>query len=105
MENIRLLEKEFVKKGIVYKQFERNEEKGYYIYKCENLNYKDEYFEIFKIKLSKPDLRFNPNADYDLMELYPSDESFGKWAWCCSNMEIVQRVINNRINNNETSKI
>lgn len=105
MENIRLLEKEFTKKGIVYKQIERNEEKGYYIYKCENLNYKDEYFEIFKIKKQKPYELIAKDRDYDFVEIYPCDNSFGQWAWCCSNMEIVQRVINNKINNNETSKI
>lgn len=105
MKKIRLLEKEFTKKGIVYCQIERNEEKGYYIYKCERLDYKDTYFEVFKIITQKPNPFAKDKEDYDLVEVYPSDNSFGQWAWCCSNMEIVDKVINNKIDKPQTCEI
>lgn len=98
MENIRLLEKEFVKKGISYKQIERNEEKGYYIYKCENLNYKDEYFEIFKIKKQKSYELFAKYRDYDFVEIYPCDNSFSYWAWCCANENVLNMIIKEKFN-------
>lgn len=99
MEKIRLLEKEFTKKGIVYKQIERNEEKGYYIYKCQpEKNKYHTYFEIFKIKKQKPYELFAKDRDYDFVEIYPCDNSFGYWAYCCANENVLNMIIKEKFN-------
>ena len=30
----------------------------------------------------------------DEYEVYPSDESFGAWAWCCSTVKSVEKMLN-----------
>ena len=46
------------------------------------------YYEVFRYRVRKPD-KFHD----DEYECYPSDESFGSWAWCCSNKRELKRVI------------
>lgn len=54
---------------------------------------KDVYYEVFNLRLTK----MHPMAkDFDpeeRVEAYPSDESFGYWAWCCSNGKVVIKVL------------
>lgn len=46
------------------------------------------WYEIFKPKVHQP------NAYHDdEYEKYPSDEDFGKWAWCCSTPKSVEKIL------------
>lgn len=46
------------------------------------------WYEIFKYKVHQP------NAYHDdEYEMYPSDESFGSWAWCCSTPKSVEKIL------------
>lgn len=96
------LPKEFEKKGVRYTQLVRNlyditdadgnpSKDGYLIYKCENIEFGNVYFEVFRYRTAKP----HPysNEDYDLVELYPTDNVFGLYAWACSNLECVEKVM------------
>lgn len=86
---IKYLPKEFVKKGVKYTLLEKNE--VFVLYRCESIAYGYSYFEVFKPRMGKP----HPmsDEDYDLVELYPSDELFGIYAWACSNIECVKKVM------------
>ena len=46
------------------------------------------WYEVFKIRV-RPANRF---VD-DEFEAYPSDEDFGVWAWSCSNLDVVKKVL------------
>lgn len=50
-------------------------------------------FEVFKYKVKAPNKIIN-----DLYEVYPSSEDFGAWAWSCSNIKSVEKVLNNHFN-------
>ena len=79
---IKELPKEFEKKCIKYTQIEKND--TFVIYRCKNLEFEDEYFELFRYRLQPP----HPysDEDYDMIEAYPTDTQFGLYAWCCSNV-------------------
>ena len=47
-----------------------------------------QWYEVFKYQIHKPD-KFND----DFYEAYPSDTSFGLWAWSCSNKKVVEKVL------------
>ena len=87
--NLRELDKEFTKRGVNFKQEVKNDE--LVIYRCTNIETKDEYFEVFKYRTAKP----HPmdEGTWDLVELYPSDNAFGVWAWCCSSVPCVNKVL------------
>lgn len=88
------LKKEFTRGGgFRYRQVFKNHK--FAIYECEQTfdNGKTDFFyEIFKILVKKPDMFHN-----DEYEAYPSDESFGVWAWCCSDYGSVARVFEDNI--------
>lgn len=99
---LRELQKEFEKKGVKYFLFDKKESytqeengkyktEGYVIYKCSALSYKDKYFEVFKYRIAKP----HPHdvENWDMVELYPGDEQFGTWAWCCQNEESLKMIM------------
>ena len=99
---IKYLPKEFERKGVKYTQLVRNlydvtdidgkiKKEGYLIYKCEDIENEYSYYEVFKYRLTPQ----HPcsNEDYDMIESYPSDELFGTYAWCCSNVDIVKKVM------------
>lgn len=100
---LRLLPEVFEKKGVRYTQLnkivkefvEGSETKsdGIVIYKCENLEYNDVYYEVFRYRIALP----HPHdaEDWDMVEVYPSNESFGVWAWECANWSIVNKVLYN----------
>lgn len=99
---LRELQKEFKKKGIKYTQLLKKVKEyvnesgeitkdGIVIYKCLNFEYNDEYFEVFRYRIAKP--HPNDTNGWDMVELYPSDESFGSWAWCCSDRHCVQKIL------------
>lgn len=64
-------------------EFEKiRESENYYIYKKtdeEGIS----YFEVFEKKTIKKMIDFEKRLfSDDMTERYPSDESFGVWAWC-----------------------
>lgn len=102
---IRELQKEFKKRGILFTQIEKKAKhtidadgdiktSGYCIYRCSSLHYDDVYYEIFKYRLAKP----HPydKGDWDMVEVYPGDEQFGVWAWCCSTIEGVKKTMKDK---------
>lgn len=80
---------EFKKKGVSYKQIEKNER--YVIYQCTRDN--DTYYEVFKYTVKNYPSYFSNGNKYKYAECYPSDEEFGKWAWCCNTMNRVKAMI------------
>lgn len=74
----------FLKNGNRYTQVYRNDDMALYLVDNEH----DWYYEVFKIKVYKPNKYVN-----DEYEKYPGDECFGNWAWCCSNRESLERVL------------
>lgn len=99
---LRELQKEFEKKGVKYTQINKTikaninekEDKAYdgiVIYKCYNLSYHDEYFEVFRYRIAKPHPYDAEN--WDMVELYPSDEAFGVWSWSCSDIDSVKKIV------------
>ena len=80
----------FVKRGKSYTQIYRDEEMA--LYRVNNEH--GCYYEVFRIKISKPNDFVN-----DEYERYPGDESFGDWAWCCSNRKSLEKIMNREFPN------
>lgn len=100
---LRELQKEFTKKGVKYTLLQKEvwdavdgdgklKKDGYVIYECFNEEYKDTYYEVFRYRIGKP----HPmdTGDWDMVELYPSNEQFGILAWSCSDLNRVKYVMN-----------
>ena len=80
---IRLKER-FMKRGKRYTQVYRDDDMALYL-----VNNKHEcYYEVFRIKISKPNDFVN-----DEYERYPGDECFGDWAYCCSNRKSLEKML------------
>lgn len=47
-----------------------------------------EFTEVFRIKVYPPN-KFHPES----FEKYPNDESFGSWAWCCSSLPSLKKIL------------
>lgn len=86
------LREKFSKKGVEYTQLFKDND--LVIYRCSYLF--DVYYEVFRYKVHKSDIYHD-----DEYEMYPCDEQFGLWAWCCSNIDIVRKVIRKHFNNRE----
>jgi predicted transcriptional regulator YdeE len=85
------LKKEFNKKGNRhFKQLEKTEQYALYEVTAKNDDATDVYYEIFQMRYHKPD-RFHD----DEFEVYPSDEDFGVWAWCCNTKERARKKLLN----------
>ena len=80
------LKKDFTKNGVHYQQLMKNEQ--IVLYRCSREEGLDTYYEVFKRKTHTPDIYHN-----DTYEVYPSDEAFGSWAWCCSNGKSLEKVL------------
>lgn len=80
-----------MKKGVRYTQIEKND--VFVLYRCESIDYGYGYFEVFRPRMAKP----HPlsGEDYDMVELYPSDELFGLYGWCCSNEASLEKIMKN----------
>ena len=84
------LKKEIRKKGRTLTQIFKDEDIVIYRVDRRYDNGTDGYwFEVFKPVIHCKDTYHN-----DCYELYPSDEAFGKWAWCCGNEKSLVRIIN-----------
>lgn len=79
------LKENFKRKGVEYTQLLKTNKTV--VYKCKMQD--DTYFEVFKLKTKQADIYHS-----DTYEAYPSDESFGSWAWCCSNAKSLLSVLN-----------
>jgi hypothetical protein len=87
------LKETFTKKGVEYTQLYKDNK--LVIYQCKVIydDYEDIYYEVFNYKVSSMN-PLTPNYDpNEKVELYPKDNSFGYWAWCCSNWKCVARVL------------
>lgn len=78
------LKKEFKKKGINYLQIVKTD--NLFVYKLTLGN--NAWFEVFKRIIAKSDIYHD-----DEYEKFPNDEAFGQWAWSCSNVECVRKVL------------
>ena len=93
------LKKEFTMKGVKFSQKYKDDE--LVIYELSYVDYPKKWYEVFKLKVFKPDIYHN-----DTYEKYPRDESFGNWAWCSSNLDSVRKVLrkhfpNHRLTDND----
>ena len=86
----------FMKRGNKYTQVYRNDDMALYLVDNEH----EWYYEVFKIKVNKP----NKYVD-DEYEPYPGDESFGVWAWCCSNKKSLEKVLKKHFPNKRMEDI
>lgn len=89
---MKLLQTEFTKKGTTYKQLEKNER--YVLYQCTTTE-GCTYYEIFKYRVKPYPIQWestNTNG-YTQYEVYPSDEEFGRCAWCCSSLDRAKKMI------------
>lgn len=90
------LSKHFQFRQNTYVQVEEGE--SHYIYAVYNLKDKPEgepsYYEVFRKKSRKAET-INGRS-YPEREAYPSDDAFGNWAWCCTTLERVQCIRNEK---------
>ena len=80
----------FMKMGKEYTQVYRNDNMALYLVNNEH----GCYVELFKIRMHKADKYHD-----DEYERYPGDESFGDWAWCCSNRKSLEKIMNREFPN------
>ena len=80
------LKKDFTRNGTRYRQLMKNEQ--IVLYRCSREDGLDTYYEVFKYKTRTEDFLHTEE-----WEVYPSDNDFGKWAWCCSNGKSVEKVL------------
>lgn len=72
-----------------------------YIYEVYYNGSSKPWYEIFKRKVVADILKIDGKlvrSDSDFHVKYPSNESFGRWAFCCHDKESVQRAINENPN-------
>lgn len=86
----------FLKKGNRYTQIYRDDEMALYLVDNEH----DWYYEVFKIRVGKP----NRYVD-DEYEIYPGDECFGAWAWCCSDRKSLEKAMKKHFPNKRMEDI
>lgn len=93
-ENYRKLPDSIQRKGQRYSRIHTEEK--YYIYEQFSEfegEFKSVAFEVWTRKIVKP----HPNdQDQSLKEGFPSDESFGKWAWTYPTIEEAMKKIEER---------
>lgn len=91
------LKKEFTaNRNTIYQQIIK--EKDVVIYRCSKYypenDYTDIYWEVFVPRIVKAD-KYHNGDDY---ERYPSSECFGDWAWCCSGLKSLAKILRNKFN-------
>ena len=77
---MKLLAQQYIKKKIIFDLVERSDKAAIY---CQNYNGEVLAYEVFKIKQALP--HTISGIEFPAMELFPSDESFGVWAWSYGN--------------------
>ncbi len=53
------------------------------------------YYEVFKRVEYAPHHKQKSLSKHASWVLFPGDEAFGKWAWCCRTLEKAQERLNN----------
>ena len=91
------LKKEFKKKGVVYTQLFKDE--NLVIYELSEASVNDpaeviRWYEVFRPTIHRADI-YHP----DEYELYPYDEAFGNWAWSCSTVKSVEKILRKHFEN------
>ena len=81
----------FMKRGNKYTQVYRNDDMALYLVDNEHGWY---YVEVFKIKTHKADKYHD-----DEYEVYPCDEAFGLYAWCCTTRKSLEKIMNREFPN------
>lgn len=85
----------FTKRGYTYTQMIKTPD--VVLYQVRDENDGETYYEIFKYKTQTlyPSFATQKYIDdgYTDIEVYPSTECFGAWAWCCRNSDAVKRVL------------
>lgn len=67
--------------------------KNYYVVRNHNVNSYEVFFEKICV-VSGMRLLSKNFEGYTHFIKYPSDEEFGRWAWCCNNINYVDVIIN-----------
>ena len=88
------LKKEFTKRGTMFQQVYKDDSVVIYRLSRRGVDNGKEsvWYEVFKRLVMKPDIYHD-----DEFEKYPYDETFGKWAWSCSNINVVRRVLSDPV--------
>lgn len=94
------LEKQFKKGNRTFTQIYKDD--AWYIYEIvavydKKRNITHTYYEVFKRKQVKQRIYDNGwKLTGDMCERYPSDEDFGKWAWCCNSIKRCKYFMNKK---------
>lgn len=96
------LKKEFTKGGTHFKQLFKDERIAVYELSsvCADNGKVNVWYEVFRRLVMQSDIYHN-----DEYEKYPNDESFGKWAWSCSNIKSVEKVLKKHFKDVEPIKM
>ena len=83
------LKKEFTRKGVQFKQMFKNAKVVIYrLSRTYDNGITSIWYEVFKNRIHLPD-----KYHYDSYEVYPFDEAFGDWAWCCSSLKSLEKIV------------
>lgn len=88
------LPESFIKKNMIYSLVWKRP--GLYLYKVTGQDSDSCYYELFKEKIIKSgNIKGQDGIDreYRSRVQYPGDEDFGKWAWCCNDLESVDKIM------------
>lgn len=90
------LKKDFSKRGTNFHQLYKDDKVA--IYRCDKCY--GHYYEVIKVTIHKPDKHHDD--DY---ELYPCDEYFGRYGWCCSDENVVAKVMSREFGEHELTAL
>ena len=82
------LKKTFRKKNREFQQLYRDDKMAIYQITMHLPDGVIQFAEIFRLRVHQPD-RFYSEA----YEQYPSNDSFGNWAWCCSTLPSLKKIL------------
>lgn len=85
MHEIKTLAAQFTRKGVQYDHVETGD--TYMIYRGELAG--SYWYEVFQCRINAS--RQIAGVDIPASEAFPSDESFGKWAWNCPDLESARK--------------
>lgn len=95
------LKKQFTKNGVKCTQIFKDDELAIYQISQRHADDNDYsiWYEVFKRMVKAADI-----YHADEFEKYPYDEAFGKWAWSCSNVGAVNKVLKRQFPNHQLAK-
>ena len=83
------LKKTFRKKNREFQQLLRDDKMAIYQITMHLPDGVIQFAEIFRLRVHQPD-SYHYNESY---EMYPGDEAFGDWAWCCSTLPSLKKIL------------